>query len=493
MIKKIKSWLFENRNTRQTVVKNTFWMGVGTIVSRIIKAVVIIYAARVLGAEKYGVFSYALSLAAIFSLFADIGLSAVLTREMSRNPQSLEKNISTAFGIKLCLTAASFLLVAGVAPFFSAVKGAASLMPIAAILIAFDSLRDFSASLTRAWEKMEIEAGIGMATGVGITVFGLLAMWIQPTPFLLMLGYTAGSGLGLLVAILLLGKYLKKFWLHFDKELAKTLIKEALPFAVMGLLNALTVNIDAVMIGWLRSSAEVGLYAAAQRPVLFIYMASSLLASSTFPIVARSAGKDDGRVRTILEKTIAISFLAVMPIFVGGAILAPQLISLLFGAEYAPATATFATLLFTIILVFPVANIINGVFAYGEQKIMLYSLIIGGVGNVVFDYLLIRPFGILGSSFATIISQTLAYGLLWWKLKQINNFYTLRHLKKGFVAVAVMGLATFAMSALQIHVLINIAVSGLVYFGALIILKEKLVREAMSVFKMNSVPATQDV
>jgi len=72
---KIKEFLFENKSMRQMVAKNTAWLAIGEMVSRLIRAGLIIYAARVLGTEGYGVFSYALSLAALFTIFSDIGLS----------------------------------------------------------------------------------------------------------------------------------------------------------------------------------------------------------------------------------------------------------------------------------------------------------------------------------------------------------------------------------------------------------------------------------
>ncbi len=486
MLKRIKSWLFENRHTRQTVVKNTIWLSIGTIASRVIKAIIIIYAARVMGTESYGIFSYALSLAAMFSLFADIGTGGILTREVSRDPATLEKNLSSSFVIKISLLLFSMFLVGGVAPLFSAIKGADSLMPLAALLIAFDALREFGFSITRAWQKMEIEAGINMVTGIGITIFGLIALWIKPTPFVLMVGYVLGSGLGLLIAAILLGKYLKNFWKNFDWQHTKNMLAIALPFAIGGVLNALTVNTDAVMIGWLRGASDVGLYAAAQRPILLIYMASSLLATSVFPIMMKSIGKDEQRVKLIFEKTMTISFLASMPIFVGGAILAPQIISFIFGSQYTSASATFATLLFTVVMVFAAANLINGIFAYNKQKMLVTYLIIGGVGNVLLDYLLIPSFGILGSAIATIISQGSAYGYLWYQLKKINNFHTLKYLTKGFAAVGIMGLSTFLMGMVHINVIANVAISAIVYFGALILLKEEMVEEVKSIFHLGN-------
>ena len=51
----IKESLFSNRSLRQTVAKNTFWLTAGNVTGRIIKAGLIIYVARVLGAAGYGV------------------------------------------------------------------------------------------------------------------------------------------------------------------------------------------------------------------------------------------------------------------------------------------------------------------------------------------------------------------------------------------------------------------------------------------------------
>ncbi|TSC59863.1 MAG: Lipopolysaccharide O-side chain biosynthesis protein (O-antigen transporter) [Parcubacteria group bacterium LiPW_15] len=483
MFRKIKSFLFENQHAKQTVAKNTFWLSIGTVASRVIKALIIIYAARILGAENYGVFSYALSLSAMFSIFADIGMSAVLTREASRDPENLEKNLGTSFVVKLSLVAFSFALVALVAPIFSTVKGAGLLMPLAALLVAFDALRDFSFSITRAKERMEVEAAIGMTTGIAITVFGFIAIHVSPTPYSLLVGYVSGSALGFFLAFFLLREYVQRFWKSFDWSIAKNMLRDAAPLAIMGLLGALTINTDTIMLGWLKSATDVGLYAAAQRPVLLIYLISTLLATSIFPIISKLAHKNDERCRSILEKTVSISLLAALPIFVGGAVLSKQIVLFLFGSGYASIAPTFTMLLFTVVLIFPASIILNSVFAYGGQKIMLISAAIGGIGNVIFDFLLIPPFGIFGSAVATVISQSLAYGLAWKRMKDLNNFYTLRYIKKGLLASAVMGVSTYGLSLLGIQVVVNIVISAFIYFGTLTLLKEKLIKESLDIFR----------
>ena len=142
MITKIKGLLFKNTGTSQTVLKNTFWLSFGQISGRLIRAAVIIYAARMLGVAEYGVFSYVLGLAGFFSVFSDIGVSSILTREAAKRPENRMQIFATTFWIKMALllgTAAAIMLFA---PSFSKIEAARALIPFVAFLVIFDGIRD---------------------------------------------------------------------------------------------------------------------------------------------------------------------------------------------------------------------------------------------------------------------------------------------------------------------------------------------------------------
>src|SRR3989344_6231976 len=141
---RVKKFLFINANPRQTVLKNVFWLGLSNFGGRLIRASLIIYAARVLGTEGYGVFSYALGIAGFFSVFSDIGISGILTREVARHPQVAKEYISTSLIMKMVLICLSVLIIIFVAPHFTKIQAAIPLLYFAALLLAFDGLRDFS-------------------------------------------------------------------------------------------------------------------------------------------------------------------------------------------------------------------------------------------------------------------------------------------------------------------------------------------------------------
>ena len=155
---RIKELLFHNRGMRQTIAKNVFWLTLSQVGSRLIRALIIIYAARILGAAEYGIFAYVLGFAGFFTLFADVGINPLLTRNTANHPEQRTEYFSTSFWIKIVLLLATVLLVIFVAPHFTNIEAAKALIPLVALLVIFDGLRDFSIAFFRGLEKMEREA-----------------------------------------------------------------------------------------------------------------------------------------------------------------------------------------------------------------------------------------------------------------------------------------------------------------------------------------------
>src|SRR3989338_5881549 len=124
MLQKIQSLLFENQSLGQKIVKNTFWLFSGQILGRLIRAAIVIYAARILGPASWGAFSYAMSLTAFMLIFSDVGVSAIVTKEVARNPSFGEKYFSTALGIKLALLMVGMAILIFAAPYLTKIPEA---------------------------------------------------------------------------------------------------------------------------------------------------------------------------------------------------------------------------------------------------------------------------------------------------------------------------------------------------------------------------------
>lgn len=477
MIKKIRSLLFENLSARQTFTKNVFWLSVANIANRSIRAILIIYAARALGVAGYGTFSYAVGLAAFFSIFSDMGVSAMITKEAARDHSSIKKYLSAALFIKTILISISAILIVFVAPLFSNIKEALPLLPLAALLIAFDGFRDLTFAITRARERMELEAIIGAVTNIAITVLGLAALLFNPTPSYFLLGYSLGSGVGTFFAWWMLREYAKGMTGDLDFSLVKKIFIAALPFSLMGLMGTLMLNTDTVILGYLTDAEQIGLYSAGQKIVFLLYMLPTILSSAIFPSMSRLAKENKQRFDDVLSSALTATFLISIPLFAGGVILSEGLMNMVYGNAFSGGITTFCVILFTVILIFPQTFLTNGIFAFDGQKAFIKLTTVGVVGNAILDVILIKLYGIIGSAIATVLMGSLITIMMWKEMKKFSNFSSINRLGKIFLATIIMSVISAFLRQLGAHTLLNIALSGLSYFIVLLLLKEQILEE----------------
>ena len=482
--KKIKEFLFQNTSVKQTVVKNTFWLSVSNIGGRIIKAAIVIYAARVLGTDGWGVFSYAVTLAGFLTLFIDPGINSILIRDVAKSSrEDQEKILSTAFVMKLCLLVAGVFLVIFVAPFFSTLPGAKALLPLVALIIAFDTIREFFSSFIRAKEKMEWEAGIFLLMNAAIVTFGFIFLYLNPSVASFAWGYVAGTAIGAIAATYVMRGYLRKIFSFFSARLIKPIVTSAWPFAITGALGILLTNIDILIISWMRTASEVGIYSAAIRIVQVLYVIPMILQLSTLPLFSRIARHDNKKFRAVFERTLGLVFLVAIPLALGGAILGTQIISLVFGSAYASGDLVFKILVLTMLVNYSAMVIGAAIFAYSRQKGLVIASLIGGISNVALDLALIPRFGIAGAAVATLIAQTLSNWYLWHMMKKINYFEVMPKLKIIITAGVIMASVTALLLALHTNVILNIALSAAVYFAVLMAFREPLLMEIKRILR----------
>ncbi|MBI2514584.1 flippase [Candidatus Wolfebacteria bacterium] len=483
MLSRLKSFLFENKGTRQTVTKNVFWLSVSHIGSRLIRAIIIIYAARVLGAAEYGVFSYVLSFAGFFTVFADIGVNSLLTRDVASHPGERARHFAASFWIKAALLALTTLLIIFVAPKLTNIKEAAVLIPLVAFLTLFDNIREFVLSYFRGLQKMEWEAFIVTIMNVAIVIAGFIILYFFKTAKALLLSYFASVGLAALLSIFILRSQFAGIFRYFDKKLIWRTFTFCWPIAFSGTLGFFMLNTDLVMLGWWRTPAEIGYYSASQRIVQIFYILPSLLASAIFPTLSRFVGQGEKEKAKILnEKSFTLAFLVGIPLILGSIILGKPIIELVFGKEYLAGVLSFQILITTLFFIFPGALLGNLVLAHNKQRRAVNYQLIGATGNIVFNWFLIPSYGMAGSAVATLIAQALNIGLTWNFLLKIDSFYILPHLKKIIAAAALMGISSFLFSQAGLNIIINIITSVIIYFGLLFLLKEKVLKEIKLLF-----------
>ena len=474
---KIIKFLFVNNNTKQIIVKNTFWLFAGESLGRLIKLGLIVYAARELGAGGWGIFAYALSIASLLMIFSDMGIENLVAREISQKKYNHKMFISAAFLLKSIILTISITLVIFVSPYISNITEARGLFFIIAVIFFFDVIRNMGFAINRVMEKMEREMMTKVTMNFVILGLGIVLISMNPSPLSLAIAYATGSATGALLILSCIRKNIIEFITKTNTEAVKLVLETALPFAVMALVGSIMGNTDIFMLGIWKAPEDIGLYAAAQRFFQFIIIVPSMIASASFPLMARLANKDNEKFKVVLEKTLEVFMLIGIPITFGGLILANQIIPLVFGQAYLEAIPVFQILMIMLLVSFPLILLINSIFVYNQQKKLVAANIFGVIMNVILNFFLIPKFGITGAAVATLASTSIITWTMWRKMKKINNFEILPTLKTVILPVMVMSLIILILKYFGIGVIFNIIISSAVYFWVLFSIKRSIFTE----------------
>jgi O-antigen/teichoic acid export membrane protein len=424
------------------------------------------------------------------NIFMDPGVNSVVMREIAKaSDQERMRIFSASFVLKIILAVVGSGIVLLVCPYFSTLPGAKPLLSITALILTFDGLREFLASLIRAVELMEWDAGLSILTNVALVVFGFLYLYAERTAKSLAYGYAVGSTIGFTAALLLLRRYLSGVIRNFSFPLVFPLLRSAVPLAVTGALGALSTNADILIISWLRSASDVGVYSAAVRIIQVLYLLPTIFQVATLPIFSKLSASDTSKFGRALEKTICTILLVSIPIAMGGIMLGTGIMTLLFGEPYAGGAASFNILLSTIVIGFPGAVIMNALFAYGAQKPLIVASLIAAVSNVIFDFLLIPRNGIAGSAVATLLAITLSNGYAWYVMKKMVHFEVLKNLQIVIAVSIAVAVATRVLWILRVPVVFDIAAGAAIYLLALWILREPTFRDIRALAHQNAAPA----
>lgn len=417
-MKKIKKFLFVNTSTSQIIIKNSFWLFTGEIGMRILKLVIFIYAARKLGTSEWGIFSYALALMSIFSVISDIGLNSVILRETAQKNNSEKRYIATGFFLKLGLSFLSGILFLGTIIFFKDTNPIKPLIPLMALFLFLDSLREFGFSLNRAYEKMEMEAIAKILATIFLVFFGFIFVHHQAKSISMVYAYLISGIIGILIMYETLRSHFKNLFSDFDKTIILKIFKEAWPIGTVAMLSIILSNVDTVILGWFKGSSQIGLYSAAQKPIQIIYLIPSILSTAILPLFSRMAIKDKEKMEEQVKKITYFSFLVGLFITIACLTVGSYIFLFLFGEQYTEAVSVFKILSIAIIIGTPGMILSNALFALGKQKKLLNFIILTMAINIILCLIFIPKFGINGAATAVTLSQIIGNLYLIWISKK---------------------------------------------------------------------------
>ncbi len=447
--------------------KNVAWISIGQITSKSLRAIFVLYAARIVGVTEYGIATYILAQLGLFTVLADCGVAQLVTRECARGSSADQEHyVRTGFAIKgLLATIMLLLLFISLNFHSSAIQMSETAILLTLVIFVCDSMKDFFSGVMVAREKNKTEALINLSTSSLLIFVGIPLMYLEKTSTRLLSVYAAASLLAIIIESIVfyragLIKRSKIFFSHM-----KDLLKTSYIFGLQSGFMIIIFAFDSIMIGWYLNQHALGLYGASQKLPLLLNMIPSFIAQGFLPELARSAHKDSAHFSRVLSKALTLMALIGIPIFIGGEIVADKLILSLFGTEYAGAPQIFRVLLGMNLFCFFSGILTISLYAHDKQKNVVRSTAAGAVTSIVGNLIMIPIWGIIGSAIASVLAQAVMLILFIYDIRSIASVKlsfdaTWKHF---FIAIIAMTLVAVGLITLNLPIIIVIPIAAATY------------------------------
>jgi len=424
-------------STVKNIAKNTGFLLIGRIATKIISLFTVIYIVRYLGDAGYGRYAFAFAFVSFFTIIANFGIHSILVREIARSPQNAKKMLGNATIISFILSIISLIIAIFVIRIINYPAETEKIVQIAAVGLLIYSLSPFG---------VIYEVNLKMKYSV---LFGLLSRLFMLSAVILTVSYDLG--ITWLVAATVASDALhgtlmmifsKRFiWPEFkiDINMCKFLLKEAYPLALASVFIIIYFRIDVVMLSLMDSDAAVGTYSAAYRLTEALIFIPSTFMVSMFPLMSRYFNESKENLVFAYMKSFKYLFIIAAPLAVGITFFAYQIILLLYGDQFSESIGVLQILIWAIALIFINYSLAQFLVSTNRQKITTFSTAICALLNVALNLILIPHLSYQGAAIATVVTELVSMCIMIYYLPQyVSKLKLIYEIRAPFIATSFM-------------------------------------------------------
>lgn len=445
------------------------------------------YAARVLMPEGVGVVTFQQSIVNYIVLLTNLGIPLYAVREiakyrddiMIRNKKTVEILL---LNITLCLF--GYIIVWILGAFVPKINAQIQLFYILSLTIIFTGL-----GVNWFYQAIE-DFKFVTIRAVVIRVLATLSLFVFVTDQddllvygLIIVGSTVGNNI---VNFIHLRIFVSLKAIQWNRLRILYHLKPILHVFILNLIISLYVNLNTVMLGFMKGDEAVGLYTAGIKMSMVILSMVTSLGTVMLPHCTNLIEKGDNfNFSKISKKAIRFVIGFSIPLTLGLIILNRPITILFCGNEFL-ASAEVLCLTAPIIIIVGITNIVGIQILYpqGKENIVIWSTVGGAVCNLILNIVLIPEFGYYGTAVSALCAEFAVLVIQWyWGKKYIPfNFASLKitnYLISGLImSVFVFTIKSF-VSGVALCLMISVCIGIITYLGTLYLTKDKILEDVI--------------
>ncbi|MFH1745135.1 MAG: flippase [bacterium] len=468
------------------IAKNTSYFTIALVLQKVISFTYFAVLASALTPGELGKYYFAISFSTIFSVFIDVGMANVLTREIAKSKEDANKLLSNSLAVRIPLSIISFLIVVILINFLSPDDPLTrTLVYFSAACMVFDSFTLGFFSVIRGFHNLKFESISSVVFQFIVLCLGLLIIKSELGLIWQMSALTVASFFILIYSMLLIKfKWKLKFFQGINIEFIKSMAVIALPFAVFGILQRLLTYSDSIFLKFMAGDEAVGFYQFSFKIIFALQFLPMAFVASLYPAFSSYWKNNREQLAVSFERAINYLVMISLPISLGIAILSDRVVFILnpgyYGAILPLRIAIFS--LFFIFINFPIGSLLN---ATDRQKINTSIMAAGLALSVAANLVLIPKYGAAGAATTVLLVNLFMFILGALQVPKIIKYRVRKNfimLVKVFVASAIMSFAVWKLKY-DVNIFLLSATGGVIYFIILFILKGIKKEDLSSILK----------
>ena len=384
--------------------KNAIWLIIGRIIQMILSFFVSILTARYLGPGNYGIISYAGAYVAFFTSFCSLGINYVIIKDFVDYPDEQGKAIGTTVILRAASAFVSAIMIVGIVSIVDKNEPLTLIVTaLSSIALVFQVLDTINYWFQSRYQSRVTSIATLIAyfiTSIYRIVLLVMDKGVEWFAFATSVDYIC-------LGILLYYSYKKNNGpkLEFSWDKGKYLLKNSYHYILAGMMVAIYMQTDKLMLKQMMDEVSVGYYSLASTINLMWVFVLQAIIDSLYPTIMRLYKTDtkafEKKNRQLYAMVIYISIVVAIVFVVFG----KYIIKILYGDAYLGAVQPLRIITwYTIFSYLGVAR--NAwIVCKNNQKYLKYMYCTAAVLNVLLNLLMIPIWGPSGAAVASLITQ----------------------------------------------------------------------------------------
>jgi PST family polysaccharide transporter len=348
------------------IASGSAWNAVGIVGAQVLSVAGSLVAARALPPDAFGALGMALVVTTLLQGLRDMGIAPAIASGRVKD----DATIFAAHWLVCGATAAVALAVVAAAPIVAAFFGSeevASLLRVQMLGVLFGS----AVAIPQALLQRDHRFG-------SLAVLGIVSQALVTAGIVAALALRAGVWALVLPGVVAAAVMAPMYWLAIGRapplvlwsEPLRRLVKEGLQVSASSLFSYVIRNADKAIIGRLNGQRELGLYTFGYN---FLLQPLAIFSHAFVPVLLPAFGRlEDRAARSdgVVRVTLALVRIGT-PFMVGGAMVAPLFVPLLFGAQWSDAVPLVVVLMLIGATQIPGPVFGSLCFAIGDARFIL--------------------------------------------------------------------------------------------------------------------------